>query len=64
MLALARAGLSARALIDNAGDNESRYLDPLDIIVASGRTQAEDLLALWNGRWDHSVEPAFEECVF
>ncbi|MBB3808226.1 glutamate--cysteine ligase [Pseudochelatococcus contaminans] len=64
VLALARAGLSARALIDNAGDNESRYLDPLDIIVASGRTQAEDLLALWNGRWDHSVEPAFEECVF
>lgn len=64
VLALARAGLSARALIDDAGDNESRYLDPLDIIVANGRTQAEDLLALWSGRWDHSVEPAFEECVF
>ncbi|MGV6874476.1 glutamate--cysteine ligase [Pseudochelatococcus sp. B33] len=64
VLALSRAGLAARALHDANGGDEGRYLDPLDAIADSGRTQAEDLLALWRGRWQESVEPAFEECVF
>ncbi|MGI6247151.1 MAG: glutamate--cysteine ligase [Pseudochelatococcus sp.] len=64
VLTLARAGLRARARRDGAGEDETRYLDPLDAILARGRTQAEDLLALWEGAWDRSVEPAFAECVF
>ncbi len=64
VLALSRAGLAARALRDARGNDETHYLDPLDAIAASGRTQAQDLLALWEGRWGESVGPSFEECVF
>lgn len=64
VLGLARRGLERRALSDAAGVSEARYLDPLDEIVATGRTQAERLLTLYHGRWGGTVEPAFEECVF
>ena len=63
-LALARAGLDARARHDGEGRSEARYLDPLDAIVESGRTQADCLLELYHGPWRGSVEPAFRECVF
>jgi glutamate--cysteine ligase len=63
-LALARAGLKARGFTNGAGEDETRYLDPLDEIAASGRTPAERLLELYEGRWNRSVEPAFAECVF
>jgi len=57
-LALSRAGLAAR------GHGEEAYLDPLDAIAASGRTQAHELLALYHGAWGESVRPAFRERVF
>jgi glutamate--cysteine ligase len=63
-LAFSRAGLSKRAMLDGEARDETHFLDPLDEIVASGRTAAEELLDLYNGRWNRSVEPAFRECVF
>jgi glutamate--cysteine ligase len=63
-LALSRRGLSRRARRDGAGGDETRYLDPLDAIAASGRTQAHDLLERYRGPWRQSVDPAFTECVF
>ncbi|HEY8566364.1 MAG TPA: glutamate--cysteine ligase [Beijerinckiaceae bacterium] len=63
-LALARAGLARRARRDASGQDETMYLDPLDTIVEEGRTQAERLLEAFHGRWQGSVLPAFEECVF
>jgi glutamate--cysteine ligase len=62
-LAAARLGLRRRQLRDPGGD-ESRYLEPLDDIVARGRTPAEDLLEKYHGEWGGAVEPAFRECVF
>jgi glutamate--cysteine ligase len=63
-LGLARAGLRRRGLRDEAGEDESRYLDPLDDIAAAGRTPAEELLDKYRGEWGRSVEPSFRECVF
>ncbi len=63
-LAIARAGLARRARLDADGRDETRHLDVLDTVVASGRTQAEDLLAHYHGAWGGSVTPAFAECVF
>jgi glutamate--cysteine ligase len=63
-LGLARAGLRARGLRDGAGDDESRYLGPLDAIVAKGRTPAQDLLHKFHQEWGGTVDPAFRECVF
>ena len=64
VLAFSRSGLSRRAMLDADGRDETHFLDPLDDIVARGRTAAEDLLDKYRGPWGGSVEPAFEECVF
>src|SRR3954468_4373512 len=63
-LAFSRAGLSKRGLLNGGGRDETHFLDPLDAILARGRTAAEDLLDRYHGPWRRSVEPAFEECVF
>ncbi len=63
VLHIARAGLTARGHRDASGKDESGYLDVLDETVASG-TQAERLLAHYEGDWGRSVDPAFRECVY
>ena len=64
VLSLSRSGLARRALRVAAGADETRYLDPLDRVVASGRTPAEDALRLYHGEWGGSVAPAFRDLVF
>jgi len=64
VLAIARSGLAARRRLDASGQDETRYLDELDVIAATGRTQAANLLDRYRGAWAGSVSPAFEECVF
>ncbi|WP_336485626.1 glutamate--cysteine ligase [Methylobacterium nigriterrae] len=63
-LSIARAGLQARARRDACGRDETIHLQPLEAIVAAGRSRAEDRLADYEGPWRHSVEPAFSDCVF
>ncbi|WP_262027945.1 glutamate--cysteine ligase [Microvirga sp. Mcv34] len=63
-LALSREGLKRRGYLDATGQDETRHLAYAEEIVASGRTQAERLLALYHGGWGGSVVPAFGECVF
>jgi glutamate--cysteine ligase len=43
VLAIARAGLKSRARLNADGTDETRYLDPLDEIVASGKVPAYNL---------------------
>jgi glutamate--cysteine ligase len=62
-LALARAGLAQRARKDADGSDETIYLDVLDAVVA-GRTEAERLIALFEGPWAGSVDPAFRDCAY
>jgi glutamate--cysteine ligase len=63
-LVLARAGLVRRGHIGPAGHDESIYLDPLDAIVAAGRTPAEDLLAKFASEWGGSVDPVYDQFAF
>ena len=63
LLAVARAGLQARAMQDGTGADETRYLDLLDARVESGRSAADDLIAAFNGRWAGKVDPVFREQV-
>ncbi|MGL4438760.1 MAG: glutamate--cysteine ligase, partial [Bosea sp. (in: a-proteobacteria)] len=60
VLKLSRQGLARRGQMDALGSDETRFLDPLDDIVASGRTVADDLIAKFNGEWKGSIDPAFE----
>jgi glutamate--cysteine ligase len=63
ILPLVRQGLVKRAKTDGQGRDESRFLEPLEAVLA-GRTQAEELLAKYEGAWKRSVDPAFTECAF
>ena len=63
-LDIASAGLSARARLNSAGDNEQGFLDPLRDIVATGITPAERLLDLYNGPWNGDLSRIYAEMSF
>lgn len=64
ILAIAEAGLNARARLNAAGDSESGFLDPLREVLAAGRTPAERLLDLYNGEWAGDITRIYEEQSF
>ena len=64
VLDISEAGLKARARLNDAGDNESGYLDPLREVVARGTTPAEMLLARYQGEWRGDVSHIYEEMSF
>ena len=59
LLQIAHAGLDRLNVLNGEGRTESAYLDPLHEIVDSGVTQADRLLAEYNGAWGRSFEPLF-----
>ncbi|TCR91226.1 glutamate--cysteine ligase [Rhizobium sp. BK376] len=58
---ISRLGLKSRARLNGEGQDETVFLAPLDEVLAKRGTLADDLLMLYNGRWNQSVEPVFEE---
>lgn len=60
LVALSRAGLRRQAVRDAAGRDESIYLEPLEEIVANGRSPARELLERWNGPWQKDVSKLIE----
>jgi glutamate--cysteine ligase len=63
-LKLSREGLARRARKDPGGQDETRYLEPLEDLVSRGTTPAEELLAKFHGPWAGSVEPIFDEFAY
>lgn len=61
VLAISRDGLKARGRLNGEGQDESVFLAPLDEVLAKKTTLSDDLLMLYNGRWNTSVDPVFEE---
>jgi glutamate--cysteine ligase len=61
---IAAAGLTRRARLNSAGDNEGGFLDPLRDVIATGMTPADRLLARYNGEWNHDVSHIYEEFSF
>src|SRR5277367_4392852 len=53
-LAVSYAGLRRRGRLDQSGRDETRHLEPLQRIIDSGRTPAEEMLEKFNGRWNGS----------
>ena len=58
VLKIARGGLAARGL------GEARFLDPLDEIVAQGKTAADGLLARYHGKWQGDIRNVFGDCAY
>ena len=61
VVGISRIGLKNRARLNSDGQDETVFLAPLDEVLAKKGTLADDLLMLYNGRWNQSVEPIFEE---
>jgi glutamate--cysteine ligase len=64
ILAIAEAGLNARACLNSAGDNESGFLDPLRETVTRGTTPAELLLERYRNDWQGDVSRIYDEMSF
>ncbi len=64
VLKLSQAGLKRRGFHDRLGRDETRFLEPLEQTLLSGRVPAEELLELYHGPWNGSVEPAFDALAY
>jgi glutamate--cysteine ligase len=64
VLALSRAGLKRRARLNAQGQDETIFLEPLERIVESGQTLADQALAFFAGTWGGSVDPAYETFAY
>ena len=64
VLDIAAAGLTERAELNLAGDNEGGFLDPLREVVASGMTFADRLLERFAGEWNGDVSKVYDEFSF
>jgi glutamate--cysteine ligase len=63
-LRLSRRGLEKRAKLDRNGRDETRFLRPLEEIVARGITPAEELLEKYFNEWNESVAPIYDQYAY
>jgi len=63
-LAISKAGLKRRGLLDAQGRDETRFIEPIEIILREGCTPAEEMLARFNGEWGQSTSPLFTQYAF
>jgi len=64
VLEISRQGLIDRKRLNSKGDNESGFLEPLQIIVDSGISPAERKLRLFYSSWGESVDPIYRQCAY
>jgi glutamate--cysteine ligase len=64
VLDIASDGLTRRARLNSAGDNEGGFLDPLRDVVTTGMTPADRLLAKYETEWDGDVSRIYEDFSF
>ena len=60
-LKIAEAGLKSRAMLDDKGQDETKFLAPLHEIVASGKTHADIMLEKYHAEWDRDISHVFKE---
>lgn len=61
VLKISHLGLKNRNRLNAEGQDETVFLSTLDEVMAKKTTLAEDMLSAYNGRWNQSVDPAYEE---
>ena len=63
-LKISRAGLNARGYLNAHGENETVFLQELDGFAASGHSNADRLISMYNGGWDGDILQAYNDCVY
>ena len=61
---ISHLGLRNRKRVNFLSQDECVYLAPLETVVATGRTVADELLARYHGPWHGNVDHVFEEFAF
>ena len=64
VLKISKGGLERRNRLNGEGFDERLFLVPLDEVIASGRTSAEQLLWLYNGPWQKDISRIYDEMAF
>jgi glutamate--cysteine ligase len=64
VLQISSDGLKNRRRLDSKGRDERMYLEPLNELVASGKTVADELLDRYHGAWAGNIDHVFEEIAF
>jgi len=64
VLDISAAGLTRRARLNSAGDNEGGFLDPLREVVTTGMTPADRLIHKFENEWGGDVSQIYEEFSF
>jgi glutamate--cysteine ligase len=64
VLDISASGLTNRARLNSAGDNEGGFLDPLREVVSTGATPADRLLQKFHDEWGGDVSKIYEEFSF
>ena len=64
VLAIARAGLQRRARLDAKGQDENVFLEPVEAILRTGLTPAEDILLRYEREWGRRTDPLFRDYAF
>ncbi len=64
MVALAEAGLKRRARQGVTVPDETEYLETLQETLDKGITLAEEKLALYEGKWQGSIEPLYRDFAY
>lgn len=63
-LGISRLGLRNRREINARSQDETIYLAPLERLVGTGRTVADELLERFHGPWNGCIDKVFEEFAF
>ncbi|MCW9035997.1 MAG: glutamate--cysteine ligase [Rhodospirillales bacterium] len=64
VLDIAHEGLRRRGRLNEFGQDETMFLNPLFGIADSGQTAAELLLSAYKRRWHENVDPIFKEHAY
>lgn len=64
VMAISTSGLKARAVLNAKGEDERTFLEPIQQIVDSGRTVAEELLEAYDKSWGKNIDHVFKDYAF
>ena len=64
VLKLSREGLRNRNILNENGDSEDIFLDPLQKILSSGKSPSDDLIKKFSNNWNKNLVNMYKEYTF
>jgi len=60
VLSISEQGLSRRKRLNDVGDDETGYLQPIKHLIDKGETQADRLLGRFHKEWKQDIKPLYD----